>query len=49
MNPVVAAVAVGVWDRSLAWRSSLKDPVDQVQSLAREVPYAVGVAIKKYN
>ena len=45
---VVAWVAVEVWVRSLSWPSGLKDQaaVGQIHSLAGELPYAVGMAIK---
>ena len=53
-----AQVAEEAWVWSLAWHSGLKDPVlpqlqaqaaaaAQIQSLAREFPYAPGAAIKK--
>ena len=56
-NPIAAAqVAAEVWVLSLAQRSGLKDlglssygvglAVAWIQSLAQELPYAVGMAIK---
>ena len=56
-NPTAAAqVTVEGWVLFLAQRSGLKDlvlpqvkTVAQIQSLAWERPYAVGVAIKNYK
>ena len=50
----VARVAVEVQVQFPAWRRGLKDlasptAVAGIQSLAQELPYAVGVAIKKKN
>ena len=48
----VAWVSAELWVQSLAWHSGLKGSgvaaaVAQIQSLAQELPCAVGVAIKK--
>ena len=54
-NPTAAAqVTAEVWVGSLAWHSGLKDTawipaVAWAQSLAQELPYAVGVAIQLKN
>ena len=45
-------VTVGVWVHSLAWHSRSKGSgiaagVAQLQSLSQELPYAMGMAIKK--
>ena len=46
--PAAAWVTVEAWVPSPAWSSGLKfSAVAQIQSLAWELPYAAGVAVKK--
>ena len=53
VNPTAAVwVTAEAWVRSLAQCSGLKDPglvtaAAQIQSLAQELPYTVGVVLKK--